>query len=181
MYIIDYYKYKSSTEGENREGQIQKQEFFASNPVEKDKYLEIIKRNYSQYGKVTYQVDFNKLKEYVAMNLAEARDQALATGFVVNGTEYGFNSTDQTNMAETLNIFNAKILQAMQKDEPIENIKLPYKAKSIGEMTLRTFDEFMEIVDAATAHKVSIWEKYTQKMIELQNAISEKEVLAVKW
>lgn len=181
MYTIYYKKEKYDPQMKDGSKIIVSDFVKAKNPLEKEAYLKNIKKLYAQYGEISCEVDIAKLKSYVGNQLGLARDEALQAGFVVDGKEYGFNETDQTNMSETLNIFNAKILQTIQKGEPIDNIRLPYKDKSIGLMTLRTFEEFMAIVDGATLHKTNIWNHYTCKIIELNQAITEDEILAVQW
>jgi len=119
--------------------------------------------------------DLPFVKEERISQISSRRDQLIQLGFKSNGVKYGFNATDQQNMLETLTLLNTKLLLGTP------NPTVFYKPYGVGTMKEYTSQEFLDVVNAAEAHKTSIWNTYNKLLLEVDKATTIEEVEKVVW
>jgi hypothetical protein len=103
--------------------------------------------------------------------LSDECEELIVNGFTAtNGHKYRTNRDDQMNMI-------GKRIQLMLKPEIIE---VNWKTEDVGYLKL-TRDEWIRMYDEAFAHKEATLFKYNTLKMQVQEATTDAEVLAVKW
>ena len=123
------------------------------------------------YTQITEEVILNHHKELKINILSETCDNTITEGFIAeNGHRYRTNRDDQLNMV-------AKNIQLLQNPSITE---VHWKTEDAG-YVLHTREEWLKVYSEGITHKETNLYKYNTLKIQVKNALSDDEVLAVAW
>ncbi|WP_088005592.1 DUF4376 domain-containing protein [Indiicoccus explosivorum] len=110
-----------------------------------------------------------ELKDARILKLKEECTAAIYAGFTSGTNEFGFNEKDQAN-------FTQQLLLIVSGD----TADIRWKTKNNG-VQVFTVPEFQQVINDATAHKVTQQEKYWQLEAQVLAATLNAEVDAIIW